>query len=165
MKKYVFKPYSDKFPALFDWEKKRILAVLDGFSVEHVGSTAVPGLGGKGIIDIAIGAKREEFEHVKTALVGLGYEFRPSFSTPERLYFVLFLPDEEEGMRRYHVHVVEPEGAEWRQLVGFRDYLRLHPEVAQEYAEIKKAAALEADEDGKKYRQLKERAFKKFTRE
>lgn len=165
MKKYVFKPYSEQFPGLFEREKKRILAVLGGLSIEHVGSTAVPGLGGKGIIDIAIGAKREDFERAKAALVGLGYEFRPSFSTSERLYFVSFLPDEDEGTRRYHVHVVEPEGAEWRQLVGFRDYLRLHPEEAREYAEIKKAAALEADEDGKKYRQLKERAFKKFTRE
>lgn len=165
MKKYVFKPYSDRFPQLFEREKARIYPALEGFAIEHVGSTAVPGLGGKGIIDIAIGAGQEEFERVKGALVGLGYEFRPSFSSAERLYFVAFLPDEEEGTRRYHVHVVEPEGAEWRQLVGFRDYLRSHPEEAREYAEIKMAAALEADEDGKKYRKLKERAFKKFTRE
>lgn len=55
MNKYVFKPYSALFPNLFAKEKARIVQhFLFPASIEHVGSTAVPGLGGKGIIDIAI---------------------------------------------------------------------------------------------------------------
>ncbi len=55
MKKYVFKPYGKIFPELFLKEKERISGSLGaGAVIEHVGSTAVPGLGGNGIIDIAI---------------------------------------------------------------------------------------------------------------
>ena len=51
MKKYVFKPYNPKFPVLFEQEKQRIASHLkEKAPIEHVGSTAVPGLGGKGII-------------------------------------------------------------------------------------------------------------------
>lgn len=65
MKKYVFKPYKESFPELFDNEKKRIAALLGTDPViEHIGSTAVPGLGGKGIIDIAIAVKKENLSQV-----------------------------------------------------------------------------------------------------
>ncbi len=93
-------------------------------SIEHVGSTAVPGLGGKGIIDIAIGVEKECMEDIKNKLQELGYEFRPSFSTPDRFYFIIYLPDPEEDRRRYHIHLTYLESKEWKELIGFRDYLR-----------------------------------------
>lgn len=84
MKKYIFKPYSDLFPSLFNKEKERIASqLLKKASIEHVGSTAVPGLGGKGIIDIAIAVDKSDMENATAALQELGYEFRPSFSTPD----------------------------------------------------------------------------------
>jgi GrpB-like predicted nucleotidyltransferase (UPF0157 family)/adenylate kinase family enzyme len=163
MKKYVFKPYSEIFPRLFDAEKKRIAAsVGTAAEIEHVGSTAVPGLGGKGIIDIAIAVAQRDLETVSKQLQDLGYEFRPTFSTPDRLYFVIYLPDPEEETRRYHVHLTYPECSEWKELIGFREYLRNHPKEAQSYAEVKKRAALEANQDGEKYRQLKEHVFQKI---
>jgi GrpB-like predicted nucleotidyltransferase (UPF0157 family) len=59
MKKYVFKPYSKNFPELFQKEKERIVSNLNlPLVIEHIGSTAVPGLGGKGIIDIGIATDR-----------------------------------------------------------------------------------------------------------
>lgn len=165
MKKYVFKPYSANFPRLFEAEKKRLLAALKRpAKIEHVGSTAVPGLGGKGIIDIAIAVERQDLELISKQLQELGYEFRPNFSTSERLYFVNFLPDSEEETRRYHIHLTYLDSKEWKELVGFRDYLRTHPEEAKEYAEIKKRAAIAANQDGKKYRQLKEHVFQRFRK-
>ena len=130
--------------------------------IEHIGSTAVLGLGGKGIIDIAIAVARQEMDSVTRRLQNLGYEFRPTFSTPDRAYFVIYLPDPEEGTRRYHIHLTYPESRDWVGLVGFRDYLRNHPEAVQEYAAMKQKAALDADQDGEKYRKLKEPMFKKF---
>ena len=153
MKKYAFKPYNPLFPQLFEKEKDRLLSLLPhGTIIEHVGSTAVPGLGGKGIIDIAIGTN----ENIIEPLESLGYEFRKAWSTPNRLYFRQDLPDAEQGIRRYHLHVMAETSKDWKEMLFFRDYLKSNPQEAQKYAEIKKMAAEEVNEDGAKYRELKD---------
>lgn len=160
MTKYVFKDYSKIFPALFQKEKARLTAHLSiPLIIEHVGSTAIPELGGKGIIDIAIAVERKEIAYVSTQLQTLGYEFRPQFSTPDRYYFITFLPDLEEQNRRYHIHLTYPENNEWKDFLAFRDYLISHPIERQEYAKIKRNAALNANQEGEKYRKLKEPFF------
>lgn len=164
MKKYVFKPYSQIFPELFEKEKQRILAhAKTALTIEHIGSTAVPGLGGKGIIDIAIAVDKQELNSVSRQLQSLGYEFRPTFSTPDRLYFIIYLPDSEEENRRYHIHLTYLENSEWKEFIRFRNYLRSHPKEVQEYAEIKRQAALEANHEGERYRKIKEPMFKKIS--
>lgn len=163
-KKYAFKPFSPIFPDLFNQEKKRILTHLQAPSViEHVGSTAIENLGGKGIIDIAIAVPKEDMTAQIKELEALGYEYRPTFSTPERYYFVSYKPDPEEGERRYHIHLTYPESNEWKELIGFRDYLRHHPEAVEEYAEIKQHAALESRQEGERYRALKQPMFDKIA--
>lgn len=163
MSKYTFKPYSPLFSGLFVKEKARIAPHFRfPASIEHVGSTAVPGLGGKGIIDIAIAVDKECMEEAKSNLQELGYEFRPSFSTPDRFYFIIYLPDPEEISRRYHIHLTYPESKEWKELVGFRDFLLSDSDALQEYAELKKDAALTAGQNGEKYRKMKEPMFQKF---
>ena len=85
--KYVYKPYSPLFPELFEKEKQRIaLALPCSCKIEHVGSTSIEGLGGKGIIDIAIATDHKNLKEITTALQNIGYEFRPSFSTEEMLH-------------------------------------------------------------------------------
>lgn len=163
MKKYVFKPYSKIFPALFEKEKERITShVKKHITIEHIGSTAIPDLGGKGIIDITIAVQKQDMDLISTQLQSIGYEFRPTFSTPDRCYFVIYLPDPEDGERRYHVHLTYPENSEWQQLLGFRDYLSNHPEEAEEYAQMKRQAAAEANQEGERYRKIKEPMFKKI---
>lgn len=164
MKKYVFKPYSKIFPELFQKEKERIASHLNTASIiEHVGSTAIPSLGGKGIIDIAIAVNKKDMESTCKQLQNLGYEFRSTFSTPDRFYFIIYLPDPEEENRRYHIHLTYPENNEWKEFIGFRDYLINHPQELQEYAELKKQAALEANHEGERYRKIKEPIFKKIS--
>ena len=164
MKKYVFRPYNKVFPELFEQEKERLNIHLKlALAIEHVGSTAVPGLGGTGIIDIGIAAKKEDMKALSQQLQSLGYEFKTAFSTSDRLYFINFLPDTEEGTRRYHLHLTFLESDDWKGFLVFRDYLRTHPEALQEYAEIKKQAALEANQEGDRYRKLKEPMFKKIS--
>src|SRR3990167_3869100 len=163
MGKYTFKPYSDAFPLLFSKEKERIASHLSGFVIiAHVGSTAVPGLGGKGIIDIAIAVDKAGMEEVKNQLQNLGYEFHSSFSTSDRFYFIIYLPDPEESSRRYHIHLTYPESKEWKELTGFRDFLLSNPDAIQEYAELKKKAAIVARQDKEKYQKVKEPMFQKF---
>lgn len=162
MKKYVFKPYSKIFPELFEKEKERIEAFIETDAViEHIGSTAIPSLGGKGIIDIAIAVKKENLAKVSRQLQSIGYEFRPTFSTPDRLYFIIYLPDLEEGIRRYHIHLTYPENSEWKEFLAFRNHLRKHPESLQEYEKMKQEAAQEANDDGERYRKLKSPMFEK----
>lgn len=164
-KKYIYKPYSETFPSLFEKEKKRISSsFIIACEIEHVGSTSIHGLGGKGIIDIAVSVSKKEMERASQILQGLGYEYRPSFSTQDRWYFVAFLADPEEGIRRYHIHLTYLFSKEWNELIGFRDYLRAHPETVEEYAAIKKQAASEADQDGERYRKMKEPIFQKIDR-
>lgn len=161
MKKYAFKPYNPLFPKLFEKEKQRLLPHMPpGTIVEHVGSTAVPGLGGKGIIDIAIATN----ENIIEPLESLGYEFRKAWSTPNRLYFRQDLPDPEEGIRRYHLHVMRETTKDWHEMLYFRDFLINNPQEAQKYAEIKKMAAAEVNEDGAKYRELKDPFFQKVLK-
>ena len=92
MQKYVTKPYSQIFPQLFLREQNRICSSLqEKIHVEHVGSSAVPGLSGKGIIDIAISCKNPK-DLIKD-LEGLGYRFAPNFSTETRLFFKTQRPE------------------------------------------------------------------------
>ena len=51
-------------------------------------------------------------------------------------FILSYLADPEEGSRRYHIHLTYPSSKEWNELIGFRDYLRAHPEAAEEYANI-----------------------------
>jgi len=156
MKKYVYKLYSEIFPKLYEQERDRIKTVLiNVMYIEQAGSTAVPNLGGKGIIDIAIVVNKQDLETASEQLQKLGYEMGLSFSTPERLYFTIILPDPGERDRKYHVHLTYPENNVWKDLIDFKDYLKNHPDVVKEYSEVKKQAAIEANDNGEKYREIK----------
>lgn len=160
--KYTYKSYSTIFPYLFTKEKERILSDIKNIlSIEHVGSTAIAGLGGKGIIDIGIAVNQENMTEVSSHLQKLGYEFRPSFSTQNRFYFITYLPDSEEGKRRYHIHLTYQNSKEWNELIDFRNYLKNNPDAMDEYSELKKKASSLANQDGKVYRNLKEPFFEK----
>lgn len=66
----------------------------------------MPDLGEKGIIDIAIAAAKKDMEFISVQLQVLGIEFRPTFSTPDRLYLITYLADSVEETRRYPIHLI-----------------------------------------------------------
>jgi len=157
MQKYVFKPYNSLFIDLFENEKNRIKnGIKEKIKIEHIGSTAVPGLAGKGIIDIVIACNRKDSNIVSKELQNIGYEFRPTASTPERLFHRMDLPDPLEQLRSYHVHLTYYNSIDWQETIRFRDYLKNHKEDREKYANLKKIAAESVNEDGKKYRKMKE---------
>lgn len=161
--KYVYKPYNELFSKLFVQEKTRLLSVLNKecVDVEYIGSTAIPGLGGKGIIDIGIIVAKENIDTASCKIENLGYVFRETGSSPERWFFRIDLPDPQEGTRRYHLHLTFPESIEWKKLIAFRDYLRLRVSALEEYAELKKKSTEEVNEDGALYRKKKAPFFEK----
>lgn len=157
MNKYVFKPYNPIFAELFEKESSRLKKLLSKDSlIEHVGSTAIPGLGGKGIIDILIAVPKNKFQNASKKLQEAGYAFRPQASTETRLFFRQDLPDPVEGIRRYHIHLTFTGSKDWIEVLAFRDFLRIHPKELKKYREIKKRAVGEAKGEGQKYRDMKE---------
>ena len=133
-------------------ERARILAAiaLPGVAVEHVGSTAVPGLAAKPIIDILIGLSHlEDAAVVIPPLEGLGYEYLPEreLETPERR----FLARPKTKPRTRHIHMVEVGSDFWERHLLFRDYLRTHPDAAREYASLKHALAARFRENREAY--------------
>ena len=165
MEKYIFRKYEKLFKNLFQKEKKKIVKALgDKISVEHVGSTAIEGLGGKGIIDIIVGIKIGRLNQYIALLEAQGYEFRKKASTPKRLFFRrdfwTFLKK-----RRIHIHLVKYNSKDWKEMISFRDFLNKHPDVVKEYSKLKKEACLVANGDGQKYRGYKEEYIKRITKE
>ena len=156
MKKYVFKYYDPAFTKLFEVEKNRIRKLLgQNDLIEHIGSTAVPGLGGKGIVDICIATNKNNLKDVSKKLQEIGYEFGLNGGTKERLFHKISLKDKNNRIRTYHVHVTFKKSKEWTSVIMFRDHLLVHPEEAEKYAEIKKTAAKKANEDREVYMQVK----------
>ena len=128
--------YDPRWPLLFAAEKKRILSVLSPLQVivEHVGSTAVPGLDAKPVIDILLGLCMAELTDVRLdALRLIGYGYVRARRGSLCLY---------RGRPRSHfIHIVEMGGTEWQEQILFRDYLRAHPEDALRYAALKREMA------------------------
>lgn len=122
--------------------------------VEHIGSTAVAGLPAKPVIDLmAPVASLVESETAETGLRGSGWHLVPPEldQRPWRRMYVL--PD---GDRRLaHLHLLEPDHQRWRDALVFRDRLRAHPDLAAEYARIKRMAAQAHPQDREAYSRAK----------
>lgn len=153
MFKYIFRPYDPIYTKLFSEEKNRLKKFLGkNVLIEHVGSTAIPGLGGKGIIDIAVAANnKNDLSAVSTLLIKAGYYFDPDDGTDERLFHGRVVSDD----RRYHVHLTYKDSKDWKEMTNFRDYLNTHPEDFKKYEKIKKKAVDLSDQDGKVYMKIK----------
>ena len=119
-------------------------------SVEHIGSTSVPGLCAKPVLDIMLGTSDLSIVSARSAgLLELGYRYRPEYEVeiPERRYFVRA---EGPGLR-VHLHALVEGGAQWRNHLTFRDALRNDAELMQEYAALKRQLALRHSVDKAAY--------------
>lgn len=128
-------PYDPLWPMLFAGIGKRIRMVLGSraLRIDHIGSTAIPGLAAKPIIDVQISvANFNEIEGIERAMNALGYEFRPDNADKTQRYF-----REKPGDRRTHIHIRRAGSFQEAFALLFRDYLRCHPEDAQVYEENK----------------------------
>lgn len=115
---------------------RRVLTKIvsnDNFFVEHIGSTSIPQIVAKPIIDILIGVcDFPPNELFLDELTRLGYIFMKNASVTERLYLI-----KRKEKISYNIHIVEYQGKIWNYDIKFRDYFLLHPEKAKEYSELK----------------------------
>ena len=138
--------YDAAWPSVFDAERTRLRGVLGAVAVriEHVGSTAVPGLAAKPVIDVQLSVSSfEPPDAYRDPLQALGYHYR-SDDEQEHRFFAL---DGPNGDRAVNLHVCE-SGGEWeRRHLAFRDALRSDPDLRARYeAEKRRVAALHADD-------------------
>jgi GrpB-like predicted nucleotidyltransferase (UPF0157 family) len=133
-------PYDPSWPAAFVAERERIAVALGALAlrIEHHGSTAVPGLAAKPIIDIQVSVSTlHPMEPYARALDRLGYVHVPH---PDDAFCPFFHRPAAWPHSR-HVHVVQWEGVEERRTLAFRDYLREHPDAARGYEDLKRGIA------------------------
>jgi GrpB-like predicted nucleotidyltransferase (UPF0157 family) len=133
-------PYDPRWPREFEVERERIDAALGPLAlrVEHNGSTAVPDLAAKPIIDIQISVVRlHPIDGYARPLASLGYVHVPHEDDARCPFF----HRPHDWPHTHHVHVVEAGGEEERRTLAFRDYLRTHPAEAREYEALKRRLA------------------------
>lgn len=127
-------PYTTQWAQLFEMEKRKLINAIGEhvLNIQHVGSTSIPGMIAKPIIDIGIAV---------TSFVGarvciqpierLGYKYKGENGIPRRHYFTKGEP------RTHHIHMNEIDSRDWENQLLFRDYLISHPNLAEEYARLK----------------------------
>lgn len=132
----IIEDYDPSWPRSFEAIQARITPALDKFvtAIEHVGSTAVPGLAAKPIIDIDVLLRSpDDLPLAIEALNGLGYQHQGTLGISGRDAFVA--PSHDV---RHHLYVCSPSTPEFRRHIMFRDYLRRNPKEAAEYARLKR---------------------------
>lgn len=130
-------PYNPAWALEFENEKKQLLQTFGDriIGVEHIGSTAVPQLAAKPIIDMLAAVKSFDDIHVFIeGLQQLGYEYMLERMTPTRKFF----PKGPQNKRTHHLNIVLiNDHDQWTKPLAFRDYLRNHKTERQEYAKLK----------------------------
>jgi GrpB-like predicted nucleotidyltransferase (UPF0157 family) len=137
-------PYDPRWPGAFQGEKARLLACLPKTlinRIEHFGSTAVPGLAAKPIVDmlVEVTSLDETRQTVPSILEPQGYDYfwRPTWGDDTPPFYAWFIKRGADGNRTHHIHMVEAHFEHWDRLL-FRDYLIDHPHVAQAYGDLKR---------------------------
>lgn len=132
--------WSPEWAKSFAAAQAELLPVVPEATIEHIGSTSVPGLAAKPIIDLMMITERlAEIACDPSRIGDLGYEFRPALfaDDPDHLFFVR----DTDGVRTEHLHVIHPRSPKPQADRDFRDYLSSHPDAVRRYAEAKWTSA------------------------
>jgi GrpB-like predicted nucleotidyltransferase (UPF0157 family) len=140
--------YDPRWRDLYEAERKRLAEILENriADIQHIGSTSVPGLAAKPVIDIAIGL--QNLDHAVGCIPILekeGYIYEPELerAIPERRFLWRISAEKQ----RYHLHLAEIQNPVLTNPILFRDYLRKHPEEAVKYGRLKTDLALKYGSD------------------
>lgn len=141
----ALRPSSGEYPALFEQERARVQQALGtlALSVEHVGSTSIPGLAGKPILDLAVAVEdTAQMDACISPLQTIGYT---SFGDREG-WGEYFFAHGNDDARTHYLHLLPLNHPKWAEYLLFREVLRQRPDLRDEYGEIKAAlAATHAD--------------------
>jgi GrpB-like predicted nucleotidyltransferase (UPF0157 family) len=156
--------HDENWPALFADESAALATVFGGSATEihHVGSTSIPGLPAKPIIDIlVVVGDIEQVESLNPAMINLGYQPQGEYGIPGRRFFT----KGGDVQRSHQVHVFQHDHPEVSAMLDFRDYLRSHPEQAAEYGRLKERVAQLCADDIRAYNAGKDAFVKELIRQ
>ena len=144
-------PYNPNWRQEFENEAKQITKALsdDVVTVHHIGSTAIPNIYAKPVIDILLVVHNHTgLDAKQAAMEALGYEAFGEFGIPTRRYF---RRDNAEGDRTHQIHAFEAGSRQIDRHLAFRDYMIAHPEAAQAYSDLKRELAAKHPDDMEAY--------------
>ena len=140
-KHVIVAPPDPAWPDAFDAASREIVGAMGAnlLAVHHIGSTAIPGIWAKPVIDLlpVVRDLARVEEHV-AAMRALGYEAMGEFGIPGRRYFRREGPN---GLRTQNVHAFEHGSQHVARHLAFRDFMRAHPDVARQYSDLKRQLA------------------------
>ena len=161
-KRVVVVAYDPRWKTEFEKIKSPIAEVLGNLAIaiEHVGSTSVPGLWAKPIIDLdVVIPNRDCLEQVISKLKSIGYRHEGDLGIPGREAFCY---DNKPEYMQHHLYVCCQDSEELHRHLAFRNYLRSHPDAAEEYGKVKREAAQKFPEDIDSYIDFKSNAIQKI---
>lgn len=158
---FEYKTYSNEYARLFEEMKRKILHLSTRkLEIEHIGSTAVKGLGGKGVIDISIGIRKwKDADEIIKILKKIG--FKHFHDIENNSLFVSSKAQCKEG--DFHIHISRISTKRYNNTLVFRDFLRKYPQEAKKYAKIKKGIFEKCGEKRQLYKKLKNEYFDEIS--
>jgi GrpB-like predicted nucleotidyltransferase (UPF0157 family) len=147
-----YNPYDANLPSAFAEIKSIIHAALPDADIEHVGSSSIPGVGGRNVIDVSVIAGDADQIEIKRHLYDLGFQDSPF---PHYLPLLVGTLAFQEKNYPILLYVVEPDAHVLKSWIAFRDYMRLHPEDAQAYDQIKRNNIAAGMVGGERYQEAK----------
>lgn len=130
--------------------------------IEHIGSTSIPNLKAKPILDLVAGVERlEDVKAILTDLHSIGYIYRPEVGEDSLMYFH---KKNKDGLTTYHLHVLQKESQAFKNHLYFRDALRKNPELAKEYEALKVDLEKKFSKNRDAYTKAKESFIKNVIR-
>ncbi len=151
LKNIMVVPYDPTWTEMLQQEAFKIVKIFGSelISIHHIGSTAIPGLSGKPIIDILLVVRNiDKVETFNSVMIQWGYEPQGEYGIPGRYLFF----KGGDTRRTHHVHTYEPSHSEVTKLLDFRDYLIAHPQEIQRYGSLKAELAQQFPHDISGYR-------------
>jgi GrpB-like predicted nucleotidyltransferase (UPF0157 family) len=143
MRKVAVLPHDPQWCEKFDVEAQLIKDAMgkNVVAIHHIGSTAIPGIYAKPIIDMLVEVKNlTAVDLHNTSMRSLGYEVMGEFGIPGRRFFK---KDNQQGIRTHHIHSFIAGSAQVKRHLAFRDYMIAHEVEAQRYSELKRKLAIE----------------------
>lgn len=185
--KITIETYQPAWVDKFQQEKAIIAAALAPLVpvVEHIGSTSVPGLGAKPIIDMLVGVGQEaQLDQTTQPMMAAGYTYfrKHEPAMPYRRFYVRLIgplgqtaPAKVDIGEPFvigqdfksvtHIHLLVKDTIHWTRHIAFRDYLRTHPDIAAQYDTLKRTISLRDFKDGIAYNEAKDHFMKKVEAE
>jgi len=181
--KVIIESYNSVWSETFTFLKNKIFHSLSFLnpSIEHIGSTSIEGLSAKPIIDIMVGIESVSLlDQTVQPLIDSGYIYFEKFNSvmPNRRFYVLLksipldftvptiyketdeVPNELNDYKVANIHIFEKNSFDWNRHIAFRDYLKSHPDIKDEYQNMKLELSLKNWKDGSEYNSRKNNFIK-----